>query len=229
MEDFRVGDRVLSRDEFDSTGAIEAKVVEEIFVHQALAWHLHVGGQTIRTTAEHPFWIEGKGWLAVNQLVIGDRLLSSDGTGIEIEDLLDTGEWETVYNPRVSDHHTYFVGTAEWGWAAWAHNAYNLNSNGAISKFGIYEIKINGVLYKVGKADMNRITQSSGLPTRLHQQIRKLEQQHGKANVTHTLTPIGRTTTLQAKLAETARLQAVFDQTGIVPFRNLRSFIPRLP
>ncbi|HLJ92175.1 MAG TPA: hypothetical protein VKU02_03185, partial [Gemmataceae bacterium] len=30
---------------------------------------------------------------------------------------------ETVYNLQVADHHTYFVGTPEWGWAVWAHNA----------------------------------------------------------------------------------------------------------
>ncbi len=59
-------------------------------------------------------------------MVIGDRLLSNDGTWVDVEDLLDTGEWETVYNLRVADHHTYFVGTAEWGWAAWAHNVYDI-------------------------------------------------------------------------------------------------------
>jgi hypothetical protein len=31
---------------------------------------------------------------------------------------------EVVYNLRVADHHTYFVGDDDWGWAAWAHNAY---------------------------------------------------------------------------------------------------------
>ena len=41
-------------------------------------------------------------------------------------DLLDTGEYETVYNVRVADYHTYFVGAADWGFAVWAHNAYQL-------------------------------------------------------------------------------------------------------
>ena len=35
----------------------------------------------------------------------------------------DTGEWATVYNMRVADWHTYFVGAAEWGFSVWAHNA----------------------------------------------------------------------------------------------------------
>jgi hypothetical protein len=39
--------------------------------------------------------------------------------------VVDTGEYEVVYNLRVADHHTYFVGCDEWGFSAWAHNAYD--------------------------------------------------------------------------------------------------------
>ena len=31
-----------------------------------------------------------------------------------------------VYNLRVADYHTYFVGDASWGFALWAHNAYRV-------------------------------------------------------------------------------------------------------
>ena len=44
-----------------------------------------------------------------------------------VEDLLDTGEYETVYNLRVADHHTYFVGMREWGFSAWAHNVCDMS------------------------------------------------------------------------------------------------------
>jgi len=50
-------------------------------------------------------------------------LLCEDGTWAAVEDLLDTGEWETVYNLRVANYHTYFVGCDEWGFSVWAHNA----------------------------------------------------------------------------------------------------------
>jgi hypothetical protein len=43
---------------------------------------------------------------------------------VAVEDLLDTGEYETVYNLRVADFHTYFVGCQEWGFSVWAHNSY---------------------------------------------------------------------------------------------------------
>ena len=35
----------------------------------------------------------------------------------------DSGEVTTVYNLRVAEYHTYFVGTSEWGFSVWAHNA----------------------------------------------------------------------------------------------------------
>jgi len=58
---------------------------------------------------------------------------------------------------------------------------------------------VNGTLHKVGKADLVRVTKSSGLPTRLHQQIRKLEKTHGKGNVQGQVAEnLGQTTTRAA-------------------------------
>ena len=33
----------------------------------------------------------------------------------------------TVYNLRIEEYHTYFVGCAEWGFSIWAHNAFYVN------------------------------------------------------------------------------------------------------
>jgi hypothetical protein len=85
---------------------------------------------------------------------------------------------------------------------------------------------VNGALHKVGKADLDRITKATGLPTRLHQQVRKLRQVYGKGNVTHTIRDLGDTTTKAAKAAETARLWEIFHQFGIVPPGNIKSFFP---
>ncbi|MFQ3593259.1 MAG: hypothetical protein SNJ82_08745 [Gemmataceae bacterium] len=35
----------------------------------------------------------------------------------------DTGEYETVYNCRVADYHTYFAGDETWTFSVWAHHA----------------------------------------------------------------------------------------------------------
>ena len=59
---------------------------------------------------------------------MGDLLVSSQGTLIPIESISQLNEITTVYNLRVADHHTYFVGGALWGWDVWVHNAsYRLN------------------------------------------------------------------------------------------------------
>jgi hypothetical protein len=39
--------------------------------------------------------------------------------------VFDTGEYATVYNLRVADFHTYFVGCQDWGFDVWAHNVYS--------------------------------------------------------------------------------------------------------
>jgi hypothetical protein len=41
---------------------------------------------------------------------------------IEVEEVFATGEVEPVYNLRVAEYHTYFVGGGDWGFSVWAHN-----------------------------------------------------------------------------------------------------------
>jgi hypothetical protein len=67
-----------------------------------------VAGEVIRTTPEHPFYVKEKGWTAAGELEIGD-LLSTEAAGgwVAVEDVLDSGQVETVYNFRVADYHTF--------------------------------------------------------------------------------------------------------------------------
>lgn len=105
VEFFKPGERVWARNEHDSNAPVELKEIEEVFVNYAPIWHLHVGGQLIRTTAEHPFYVLKKGWRETQELEIGDLLLGGNGEVRTVEDILPTGESETVYNFRVADHH----------------------------------------------------------------------------------------------------------------------------
>ena len=103
----------------------------------------------------------------------------------------------------------------------------NLNRSDAIGHFGVYEVRVNGRLWKMGKADLGRVTKSSGLPTRLHQQVRRLEKAFGKGNVIgKVVEDLGETTTALAKHAEHARLLETFRRTGIVLPGNMKSFRP---
>ncbi|WP_261345324.1 HINT domain-containing protein [Tuwongella immobilis] len=81
------------------------------------------GGVTIDTTAEHPFFEESLGWIEARSLTPGHRLRTLDGSTIAVESVAETGQWQPVYNLRVADWHTYFVGDDEWGFSVWAHNA----------------------------------------------------------------------------------------------------------
>ena len=103
----------------------------------------------------------------------------------------------------------------------------NKNSNSATGNYGVYEIKINDELYKIGKADLDRITKSSGLPTRLHQQDRKLAESFGRKNVDSRVVDRGYQTTAKAKVAEDARIQKYYDETGKIPPGNEKSFKPK--
>ena len=123
VEAIRPGDLVFSRDEHRPDGPIEAKAVEQVFRRFTEVIHLHVGGQVIRTTDEHPFYVYNRGWVAVAELAAGMYLLTASGDWKRVEEVYRTGELEVAYNLRVVDHHTYFVGDDDWGWAAWAHNA----------------------------------------------------------------------------------------------------------
>jgi hypothetical protein len=113
---------VLSRDQHDVEGVVEPKVVEEVFAGLAKVIQVHVGGQVISPTEAHPFWVQGKGWLPARELIAGDRLLGHDGQSAVVEKVVDPDQWVTVYNLRVADFHTYFVGCDEWGFSVWAHN-----------------------------------------------------------------------------------------------------------
>jgi len=67
--------------------------------------------------------VRGRGWTAAKDLRAGDELRSHDGQWLTVEDVRDTGREEAVYNCRVAEYHTYFVGDEGWGWSVWAHNA----------------------------------------------------------------------------------------------------------
>jgi hypothetical protein len=132
IEVFEPGDWVLSREENNPEGKIEAKRVEEVFIREALVLSIRAGGEEIETTAEHPFWVRGMGWINAGELHTGNELLSADGRWITLERVQDLGKIETVYNLRIADYHTYFLGCEHWGFSVWSHNTANLPGGCAV-------------------------------------------------------------------------------------------------
>jgi hypothetical protein len=129
---------VYSRDQWDETGEIAAKIVEEVFERYTTVIVVRADGRDIRTTGEHPFFVVGRGWTPAHDLRVGDELVCAEtGRTVTVEAIRDTGERELVYNLRVADWHTYFVGDEGWGWQVWAHNTY------------YYDIKFDGTDAKI--------------------------------------------------------------------------------
>jgi RHS repeat-associated protein len=122
IEQLQSGMVVLSRNEFDPDGPVAAKVVDDVFVREAPTVDVRVGDRVIRGTLEHPFWVDGKGWVGAMNLMPGDRVRTSDGRWAVVEAVRETGQTEIVYNFRVAEWHTYFVGDPDWGFDVWVHN-----------------------------------------------------------------------------------------------------------
>lgn len=121
IEQVRVGDFVLAKDE--ATGELEYRMVTaEIVTERAALLELslvHESGvaELLRTTDEHPFWVEGSGWVRADSLVPGDVLRTTGSTATISAVGLPSGR-TTVYNLSVEGYHTYFVGPD----GVWVHN-----------------------------------------------------------------------------------------------------------
>ncbi len=85
-------------------------------------YDLTIGGHTIGTTSEHPFFVRGKGWTPAKELQPGDEVRLLTPGWQRVDSNVDTGRTETVYNLEIEGDHTYFVGDLTWGWQVWAHN-----------------------------------------------------------------------------------------------------------
>ena len=122
IEEIKAGDYVLSRNENNIEGKVERKLVEETFQNHGELVNLQVGGQSIRATREHPFFVKGQGWTKAGDLRAGDLLATDLSSWMEVEQVTTAEGAEPVYNFQVADHHTYFVGREKWGFAIWTHN-----------------------------------------------------------------------------------------------------------
>ncbi|GIO86410.1 hypothetical protein J25TS5_33420 [Paenibacillus faecis] len=126
IEDIEVGDKVLAKDENNPNGELAYKEVTALYRNQRDdIIKLHVGEQVIETTDNHPFWVEGKGWVFADELQVGDKLKKADGSNLTIDEVefVKLDEPVTVYNFTVADFHTYYVTDI----GIWVHNTICVN------------------------------------------------------------------------------------------------------
>ena len=123
--DLKVGDWVFARDEDFNSPTVHRKQIEELYRYEDRATldvtvTARSGGQsTIRTTPEHPFAIDGAGWVPAGDLAVGMKTIDMDGNLGTITALTDAPGLHTVHNFSVTDDHTYFVSDL----AVWVHNS----------------------------------------------------------------------------------------------------------
>lgn len=126
IQDIRVGDLVLSRD--DVTGETAFKpVVALIDGAERQIWEVMVEvvdaegaarREIIGTTDEHPWRLVGGDWATTAELYPGAQLVTADGRGAVVVSIGQTDRIERTYNFEVEGFHTYFVGDA----GLWVHN-----------------------------------------------------------------------------------------------------------
>jgi hypothetical protein len=131
IEDIEIGDLVFSRDQYDPDDDLDLRAVTEVF--RKTSDHVRVlqiqdaegNIETIRTTDEHPFYVEGRGWMGAGELVIGATLDQPDGSdAIVIGSTREAhADGITVFNFEVKGDHTYFVEDGQGdATAIWVHN-----------------------------------------------------------------------------------------------------------
>ena len=111
IEEVKAGDKVLS--ENSETGEVAYKTVEETYINETDELiHVHIDGETISATPNHPFYVDKLGWTLAKNLRAGDILVLSNGEFVVVEwiqhEILESPV--KVYNFEVEDFHTYFVG-----------------------------------------------------------------------------------------------------------------------
>jgi hypothetical protein len=129
IEDIEVGDRVLGEDpETGEQGYYEVVAltnhpenellevtVETIDDSDGSGDGANVTGEAtqevMEVTAEHPIYVEGKGWLLAENLEVGDELRTADDIWAVVLSVasIQLDEPELVYNFTVKGPHTYFV------------------------------------------------------------------------------------------------------------------------
>ena len=111
IEKIRPGDKVLAAD--PETGRQEEKEVVRTFVKETdTLVHLRIGGEEIVTTENHPFYVDGEGWVTAGELTEEDYVLDSEGRRLQVEEkyVENLEESVKVYNFEVEEYHTYYVG-----------------------------------------------------------------------------------------------------------------------
>ena len=97
--------------------------VVEVYHHEPRnVIEVEIGGEVIRVTPKHPFYVRGRGFTAAEDLRPGDSLRNASGGWIAVGNVVDKGRVEPVFNIQVAGLHTYFVRNGDGNADVLVHN-----------------------------------------------------------------------------------------------------------
>jgi hypothetical protein len=141
IEQVEPGDLVQARD--DQTGQMGWQPVVQKFVNAGkTVFELELvgdddAGHTLEVTPEHPFWVEGRGWVEAGELAQGDLVGNPAGGRLRVAAKGAPRTQGLVYNLEVGGFHSYFVGAGE----VWVHNAGPCPSGGGAKGGGPVRVR----------------------------------------------------------------------------------------
>ena len=110
IKEIQKGDEVYSRNA--ETGETGFKEVEEVFCTTAhTIYHVWIDGkEEIKTTAYHPVYVEGQGWVTAINLREGDAIETTDGMACITKIVKERHEEPVpMYNFHVKERASYYV------------------------------------------------------------------------------------------------------------------------
>lgn len=131
IEEIKVGQLVYARN--PDSGETKLKPVTQLMITQPKPLFKlttrDVSGklEAMEVTDNHPYWVEGQGWVDAENLQPGMVLANLDAGSLLVVSLEMVGRSETTYNFTVADFHTFFAGKQK----AFVHNCNNTCKFGA--------------------------------------------------------------------------------------------------
>jgi hypothetical protein len=112
IEELKIHDRALSINL--QTGEKSYQLIREIFVrHTDRIYRIFLdNGSELETTATHPIYIAGAGWVEARRIQEGDRVITATEKELVVLRLTIVAQYETVYNFTVEENHNYYVAAA---------------------------------------------------------------------------------------------------------------------
>ena len=110
IEDVKVGDWVLAKNPGDDGPPTPHRVTALPRNYTLQVVHVQVeGGGELQATRNHPFFVDGVGWVDARDLKVGDRLRDDHDLVVRIARLWTESRHARTYNLTVDGVHTYYV------------------------------------------------------------------------------------------------------------------------